>query len=218
MWELFMLDWLQQFDLSSLGDLSELDWTDIATYSTVAIAIGGTLWSSFKHFFQFLWDKVEGILGFTISTLVVFSLWYTLLRVHVSVSFNLDKELFDNFLQLSALTFTPYYLIRYNLLAGLLLCVARTMELVIDLVVFSWFPEKAERNRAKWGDRVRQAYQAWQNSVNDFFKTGFSAAKESQLPFGLGHNSEADIPTTEASNESTVPLDDDIDISESAVS
>ncbi|NEP47072.1 MAG: hypothetical protein F6K35_51005 [Okeania sp. SIO2H7] len=189
MWESFLLDWLQQFDLTSLGDLSELDWADIATYSTVAIAISTTLWSSFKRFFQSLWDKVEGILGFAVSTLVVFSLWYSLLRVHVSVSFNLDKELFDNFLQLSALSFTPYYLIRYKLLAGVLLVIARTVELVTDLVVFSWFPEKAEQNRAKWGDRVRRAYQAGQASMSDFFKTGFSAAQEAQLPFGLGDSS-----------------------------
>ena len=210
MWESFLLDWLQQFDLSSLGDLSELDWADIATYSTVAIAVGTTLWSSFKRFFQFLWDKIEGILGFAVSTLVVFSLWYSLLRVHVSVSFNLDKELFDNFLQLSALSFTPYYLIRYRLLAGVLLVIARTVELVIDLVVFSWFPEKAEQNRAKWGDRVRQAYQACQNSISDFFKTGFSAAQESQLPFGLGNSPNQDNQTSDTPNESSEGLDSDL--------
>ena len=215
MWESFLLDWLQQFDLSSLGDLSELDWADIATYSTVAIAIGGTLWSSFKSFFHFLWDKVEGILGFTVSTLVVFSLWYSLLRVHVSVSFNLDKELFDNFLQLSALSFTPYYLIRYNLLAGVLLFVTRTVELVLDLAVFSWFPEKAAQNRTKWGDRVRHTYKACQNGVNDFFKTGFSAAQDSQLPFGLGSTPTPNHKSSDSPDESSGPLDSDI--SESAM-
>lgn len=178
MWESFLLDWLQQLDVANVGNLTELDWTDIATYSTVAIAIGGTLWVSFKSFFQFLWDKIEGIVGFIVSTLVVFSLWYSLLRVHVSVSFNLDKELFDNFLQLSALSFTPYYLIRYKLLALVLLMMTRTIELIIDLAVFSWFPEKAEYNRAKWGDRIRNLYRVCQSSVNDFFKIGVSTVKE----------------------------------------
>lgn len=215
MWESFLLDWLQQFDLASLADLSELDWADIATYSTVAIAISTTLWSSCKHFFQFLWNKVEGILGFAISTLVVFSLWYSLLRVHVSVSFNLDKELFDNFLQLSALSFTPYYLIRYKLLTGVLLLTTRTVELVLDLAVFSWFPEKAERNRAKWGDRVRRAYQTGQNNVKDFFKTGFRAAQESQLPFGLGTSPTPDPQAPTAPDQASDTLE--TDVSESAM-
>lgn len=175
MGESFLLDWLQQFDLSSLGELSELDWTEVTTYSAIAIALGGALWSSSKSFLKFAWDKVEGPLGFIVSTLVVFSLWYSLLRVHVSVSFNLDKELFDNFLWLSAISFTPYYLLRYRLLAGVLLVMTRLLELMIDLVVFSWFPEKAEKNRTKWGDRVRKAYQSARTSLNDFFTTGFNA-------------------------------------------
>ncbi|MEM9213701.1 MAG: hypothetical protein AAGD25_05080 [Cyanobacteria bacterium P01_F01_bin.150] len=178
MWDSFLLDWLQQFDLTSLGDLSELDWADVATYGTVAIAIGGTLWLSFKRFLKFTWDKVEGFIGFVVSTLVVFSLWYSLMRVHVSVSFNLDKELFDNFLQLSAFAFTPYYLIRYRLLAGVLLIVTRMAELMLDLAIFSWFPQKAEQNRAKWGDRVRRIYQGGQNRVRNLIQPG-SAAQES---------------------------------------
>lgn len=210
MWESFLLDWLQQFDMSSLADLSELDWTDIATYSTVGVAVGGTLWSSSKSFLKFLWDKVEGILGFLVSTLVVFSLWYSLLRVHVSVSFNLDKELFDNFLQLSALSFTPYYLIRYKLLAGVLLFTTRTVELIVDLTVFSWFPEKAEQNRAKWGDRVRNAYQTCKDSVKDFFKTGFSAAKESTLPFGLGSVTTVDTQATTVPDDTSDNLETDV--------
>lgn len=176
MWESFLLDWLQQFDVSSLGDLSELDWTEVTTYSAIAIALGSALWSSSKSFLKFLWDKVEGPLGFILSSLVVFSLWYSLLRVHVSVSFNLDKELFDNFLWLSAVSFTPYYLLRYRLLAGVLLVVTRIVELFVDLVVFSWFPDKAEKNRAKWGDRVRHVYDVIRTNIQNFFSTGFKAA------------------------------------------
>lgn len=178
MWESWLIDWLQQLDVENVGNLGEWDWADIATYSTFAIAIGGTLWVSFKRFFQFLWNKVEGTVGFIVSTLVVFSLWYSLLRVHVSVSFNLDKELFDNFLQLSALSFTPYYLIRYKLLMVVVSIITRTTELVIDLAIFSWFPEKAESNRAKWGDRVRRTYRTCQNSINGLLSISVSPIEE----------------------------------------
>ncbi|MEM9163432.1 MAG: hypothetical protein AAGC54_10230 [Cyanobacteria bacterium P01_F01_bin.4] len=179
------LDWLRQFDLSMLGDLSELNWTDIATYSALVLAIGGGLWASFQNFLRFLWRKTEGILGFVISTLVVFSLWYSLLRVHVSVSFNLDKEIFDNCLWLSAVLFTPYYLIHYNLLKGFFLMVIRGIELTIDLLVFSWFPQKAEQNREKWRARVSGLYKAWQNGLESFLQKGIEAAQSSHLPFDL---------------------------------
>ncbi|MEL6936850.1 MAG: hypothetical protein AAFO59_09300, partial [Cyanobacteria bacterium J06607_17] len=93
-----LLDLLQQLDTSMLSDLGELDWTNIATYGALTVAFAGIIWTSSKNFLKFLWQKTEGIIGFAVSTLVVVSLWYTLLRVHVSISFNLDKEIFDNLL------------------------------------------------------------------------------------------------------------------------
>ena len=147
---------------------------------------------------QFVWSKVEPVLGFAISSLVVFSLWYSLLRVHVSVSFNLDKELFDNLLWLSAIFFTPYYLVHYNLLTGFFWVVVRAFELIIDLFVFSWFPQRAERNREKWRNRVVNAYDTAKQGLTELWQKGVSAAQESQLPFGLAqsetHNAESDEP------------------------
>ena len=93
-----LIDWLQQIDMSMLGDLSEVDWTSLATYGVLALALAGIVWTTAKSLVQFLWQKTEGLIGFIVSTLVVVSLWYTLLRVHVSISFNLDKEVFDNLL------------------------------------------------------------------------------------------------------------------------
>ncbi|MEO1403859.1 MAG: hypothetical protein AAFV72_21780 [Cyanobacteria bacterium J06635_1] len=201
--DLSFLDWLRQFDLSTLGDLSELDWTDIATYGALVLAIGGGLWASFQNFLRFLWRKTEGILGFVISTLVVFSLWYSLLRVHVSISFNLDKEIFDNYLLLSAVSFTPYYLIHYNLLKGFFLVVIRSIELAIDLLVFSWFPQKAEQNREKWRTRVNRVYKAWREGLGSFFQKGIEAAQASQLPFGLPFpkSSDTEVSKPTVSNE-----------------
>ena len=184
--EPYFLDWLQQIDLSALGDLSEVDWADVATYGTLAVAVGGAAWTSSKSLIQFAWSKVEPVLGFAVSSLVVFSLWYSLLRVHVSVSFNLDKEVFDNLLWLSAVCFTPYYLIRYNLLTGSFLLVTRTLELLSDLLIFSWFPEKAEQNRQKWRNRTVNTYNNARQGLTELWQKGVSAAQASQLPFGLG--------------------------------
>ncbi|MEM7793168.1 MAG: hypothetical protein AAF579_01785 [Cyanobacteria bacterium P01_C01_bin.118] len=164
-----LFDLLQQIDLSALGDLSELDWTNIATYGTITVAFAGIIWTTSKNFLKLLWQKTEGLIGFAVSTLVVISLWYTLLRVHVSISFNLDKEVFDNLLWFSAILFTPYYLIHYQLLTGFLLTIVRSIELVLDLLIFSWFPEKAEQNRQKWRTRINNVYTAWKNNLEGLF-------------------------------------------------
>ncbi|MBT9312037.1 hypothetical protein [Leptothoe kymatousa] len=164
-----LLDLLQQIDLSALGDLSELDWTNIATYGALTAAFAGIIWTASKNFLKLLWQKTEGLIGFIVSTLVVISLWYTLLRVHVSISFNLDKEVFDNLLWFSAILFTPYYLIHYKLLTGFLLTIVRSVELVFDLLIFSWFPQKAEQNRTKWKTRIGSLSQAWKETVSTLF-------------------------------------------------
>ena len=132
-----LLDLLQQADTSMVGDLSELEWTSVATYMALGAALAGTVWTVAKRFLTLAWEKTEGLIGFVVSTLVVISLWYTLLRVHVSISFNLDKEVFDNLLWFSAILFTPYYLIHYRLLTGFVMTWVRAGELVLDLLVFS---------------------------------------------------------------------------------
>lgn len=179
--EPYFLDWLQQFDLSALGDLSELDWSNVATYGTVAVALGGGIWASSKSLVRLIWSKIQPALGFAISSLVVFSLWYSVLRVHLSVSFNLDKELFDNLLWLSALSFTPYYLVHYNLLTGFFWGVVRSVELLADLLVFSWFPQRAEHNRNKWRTRAVTTYETVQQSVTELWQKALSATRGSQV-------------------------------------
>lgn len=164
------LDLLQQIDTSVLGELNDLDWADIATYGAIVVAFAGIIWTTAKNFLKLLWRKTEGLIGFVVSTLVVVSLWYTLLRVHVSISFNLDKEVFDNLLWFSAILFTPYYLIHYKLLTGFLLAIVRSVELVLDLLVFSWFPQKAEQNREKWKLRISSSYQSVRDGLNVFSK------------------------------------------------
>ncbi|MEM6252751.1 MAG: hypothetical protein AAF821_07505 [Cyanobacteria bacterium P01_D01_bin.156] len=188
-----LLDLLQQIDLSALGDLSELDWTNIATYGALTVAFAGIVWTTAKNFLKVLWQKTEGLIGFTVSTLVVISLWYTLLRVHVSISFNLDKEVFDNLLWFSAILFTPYYLIHYNLLMGFLVTVVRTLELVLDLLIFSWFPKKAEQNREKWKNRIGGLSHTWKDAV------GFLLRKEPAL-----------VPTGEVSSNEVTTNDSNI--------
>ena len=188
-----LIDWLQQIDTSMLGDLSELDWTNIATYGALTLALAGVVWTTAKSLVQFLWQKTEGFIGFVVSTLVVISLWYTLLRVHVSISFNLDKEVFDNLLWFSAILFTPYYLLHYNLLKGFVLTVVRLIELLLDLLVFSWFPKKAEHNREKWRARISNVYQTWKDNVDDFFQKGRSAVQGSQMSLS---STPADSETT----------------------
>ncbi|MEM9976260.1 MAG: hypothetical protein AAF808_01380 [Cyanobacteria bacterium P01_D01_bin.2] len=199
-----LLDLLQQIDTSMLGDLGELDWTSIATYGALTAAFAGIIWTSSKNFLKFLWQKTEGIIGFAVSTLVVVSLWYTLLRVHVSISFNLDKEVFDNLLWFSAILFTPYYLIHYNLLKGFLLAIVRSVELLLDLLVFSWFTEKAEKNRQKWRTRITNVYATWKKGIDGFFQKDPMAAPESQLSF------EPNAPTesNDSSSESTATVSD----------
>lgn len=173
-----LLDLLQQIDLSAFGDFSELDWTNIATYGALVVAFAGIIWTTTKNFLKVLWQKTEGLIGFTVSTLVVISLWYTLLRVHVSISFNLDKEVFDNLLWFSAILFTPYYLVHYNLLKGFVLTIVRSVELILDLLIFSWFTEKAEQNRQKWRTRINNVYTAWKNNLEDLFPKGIAAEQE----------------------------------------
>lgn len=165
-----LLDLLQQIDTSMFSELSDFDWTNIATYGAVIIALAGIIWTASKNFLKFLWQKTEGLIGFAVSTLVVVSLWYTLIRVHVSISFNLDKEVFDNLIWFSAVLFTPYYLIHYKLLTGFLLTIVRSVELVLDLLIFSWFPQKAEQNRAKWKTRIRGSYQGLKDGIDGFFQ------------------------------------------------
>ncbi len=165
-----LLDLLQQVDLSALGEFNELDWTSIATYGALTTAFAGIIWTTSQNFLKLLWQKTEGIIGFAVSTLVVVSLWYTLLRVHVSISFNLDKEVFDNLLWFSAVLFTPYYLIHYNLLKGFVLTIVRSAELVLDLLIFSWFTEKAEQNRQKWRMRIDNVYTAWKRNLEEVFQ------------------------------------------------
>lgn len=172
-----LLDWLQNIDTSAFGELNDLDWTSIATYGAVTVAFAGIIWTASKKFLKFIWQKTEGFIGFAVSTLVVVSLWYTLLRVHVSISFNLDKEIFDNLLWFSAVLFTPYYLIHYKLLARFLLAVVRSVELVLDLLVFSWFPKKAEQNREKWRTRISNSYQGLRDGI-DIFPTRKPAAEK----------------------------------------
>ena len=173
-----LIDWLQQIDTSVLGDLSDLDWTNLATYGVLALALAGIVWTTVKNLVLSVWQKVEGAVGFVVSTLVVISLWYTLLRVHVSISFNLDKEVFDNLLWFSAILFTPYYLIHYKLLTGFLLTIVRSVELVMDLLVFSWFPQKAEANREKWRARISGSYKSWKGGVENLFQKDQVAVAE----------------------------------------
>ncbi|NEQ54442.1 MAG: hypothetical protein F6K11_30650 [Leptolyngbya sp. SIO3F4] len=203
------LNLLQQFDTSMLGDLSELDWANIATYGTLILVFAGIVWTAAKTLVQFLWQKTEGIIGFITSTLVVVSLWYTLIRVHVSISFNLDKEVFDNLLWFSAILFTPYYLIHYNLLTGFLLTLVRTLELLLDLFVLSWFPGKAEQNREKWRNRLSSTYAGWIDNVQDFFQQGRSAVKKFQMSFGLTSSEDVETTSEEASEDENVSSTDD---------
>ncbi|ESA32735.1 hypothetical protein N836_25810 [Leptolyngbya sp. Heron Island J] len=192
-----LIDWLQQIDTSMLGDLSDLDLTNLATYGVLALALAGIVWTTAKNLVRFVWQKTEGIIGFVVSTLVVVSLWYTLLRVHVSISFNLDKEVFDNLLWFSAILFTPYYLIHYKLLTGFLLAIVRSLELVLDLLVFSWFPQKAEQNREKWRSRISSLYQSWKDSIGDFFHTKDAAMPTAEIAEAVKENTDSDVASSE---------------------
>lgn len=188
------LDLLQQIDTSMLSELNDLDWTNIATYGALATVFVGIIWTTSKTFLKLLWQKTEGFIGFAVSTLVVVSLWYTLLRVHVSISFNLDKEVFDNLLWFSAILFTPYYLIHYRLLKGFVLTIVRSTELVLDLLIFSWFSEKAEQNRQKWRTRINNVYATWKDSVENFFQKDAAA---SQAPLSLDVSADSEPKTGE---------------------
>jgi hypothetical protein len=150
--EQLLIDILNNLDLTSV---SQIDWVDISTYTLIFMTTCGSMYTLSKTFLGVVWQRVEPVAGFGISSLVVFSLWYAILRVHVSVSFNLDKELFDDLLWLSALTFTPYYLARYALIEQTFIFIWRTLELLVDLAFFSWFEEIAKMNRLKWSSRVR---------------------------------------------------------------
>lgn len=134
-----------------LNGLSQLDISDISLFFA---ALAGMGYSVVKEALKPIWVVVERPLGFVLSTLVVVSLWVALLRIHVSLSFNVDKELFDNLLWLSAITYTPYYIIKYSLTEQLVLFFVRTIELLLDLFIFSWFEEKAKANRLKWRQRL----------------------------------------------------------------
>ncbi|MEM8612349.1 MAG: hypothetical protein AAGF93_10055 [Cyanobacteria bacterium P01_H01_bin.105] len=196
------LDLLQQIDMSVLGDFSELDWTNIATYGALAVAFAGIIWTSSQKILKILWQKAEGLIGFSVSTLVVISLWYTLLRVHVSISFNLDKEVFDNLLWFSAILFTPYYLLHYNLLKGFLLTIVRTIELLLDLLIFSWFTERAEKNRQKWRTRINNVYATYKNNLEDFSQQNFTSAQDSQIPLNANSATDSEVTLSE-------PVDND---------
>lgn len=138
-----------------LQQLSQLDIPDVGIVLAIVASSGYVM---VKDALRPLWQRVEGPIGFVISTLVVISLWVSLLRIHVSISFNIDKELFDNLLWLSALTFTPYYLIKYEMFERVALFFIRTTELVLDLFIFSWFEERAKANRAKWRGRLNKLF------------------------------------------------------------
>ncbi|MCM1983647.1 hypothetical protein [Lyngbya confervoides] len=183
--QLFWILGLEGLNFTDLGDLTELDWTSIATYGALVLTAAAVIWTSLKNLIQFLWHKLDGIVGFVISTFVVFALWFSLLRIHVSISFNLDKEIFDDYLWLSALLFTPYYVLHYGLIKGLIIGLVRSMELMLDLLVFSWFPQKAEKNRDKWRTRVIALYNSAKDSLENFWQFGVKAIQESQMPFGI---------------------------------
>ncbi|MEA5464333.1 hypothetical protein [Leptothoe sp. PORK10 BA2] len=194
-----LFDLLQQIDTSIFSELNDLDWTNLATYGALAAAFVGIIWTSSKSFLKLLWQKTEGIVGFVVSTLVVISLWYTLLRVHVSISFNLDKEVFDNLLWFSAILFTPYYLVHYNLFKGFVLTVVRSIELLFDLLVFSWFTEKAEQNRQKWRTRINNVYAPWKNNFKELFQKRVTTAQDSQISLSI--ESVEDETTANADHE-----------------
>ena len=198
-----LLDLLQQIDLSALGELNDLDWTNIATYSALIAAFAGIIWTSSKNFLKLLWQKTEGLIGFIVSTLVVISLWYTLLRVHVSISFNLDKEVFDNLLWFSAILFTPYYLVHYNLLKGFVLTVVRSIELLLDLLIFSWFTEKAEQNRQKWRDRINNVYITWKNNVEDLFQKSVTTDQDGQMSLSVESTKEENMSSIDKGQDIT---------------
>ena len=160
--EQLLIDLLNNFDFTSLADL---DWADISAYSAVLLTVGTGVYASSKMFMSHVWGQLEKPLGFIISTLVVVSLWYAIIRVHVSVSFNLDKEMFDDLLWLSAITFTPYYLARYELIETTFTVIFRALELALDLMVFSWFEEKAKSNRIKWKTR----FTSWRLLLGNYF-------------------------------------------------
>lgn len=198
-----LLDLLQQIDLSALGELNDFDWTNIATYSALIAAFAGIIWTSSKNFLKLLWQKTEGLIGFIVSTLVVISLWYTLLRVHVSISFNLDKEVFDNLLWFSAILFTPYYLVHYNLLKGFVLTVVRSIELLLDLLIFSWFTEKAEQNRQKWRDRINNVYVTWKNNVEDLFQKSVTTDQDGQMSLSVESTNEENMSSIDKGQDIT---------------
>lgn len=198
-----LLDLLQQIDLSALGELNDFDWTNIATYSALIAAFAGIIWTSSKNFLKLLWQKTEGLIGFIVSTLVVISLWYTLLRVHVSISFNLDKEVFDNLLWFSAILFTPYYLVHYNLLKGFVLTVVRSIELLLDLLIFSWFTEKAEQNRQKWRDRINNVYVTWKNNVEDLFQKSVTTDQDGQMSLSVESTKEENMSSIDKGQDIT---------------
>ena len=144
-------------------NITQLDVSNISLLLATLASVG---YSAFKQALQPIWLVIEKPLGFALSSLVVVSLWVALLRIHVSLSFNVDSELFDNLLWLSAITYTPYYVIKYGLTERLALFFVRTVELVVDLLVWSWFEEKASANRIKW--RKRFAPKSFNEEVTNF--------------------------------------------------
>ena len=41
---------------------------------------------------------------------------------------------------------------------------------MLDLLVFSWFPQKAEQNREKWRTRINNSYKGWKGGVETLFQ------------------------------------------------
>lgn len=149
--EQLLADFFSQLDWSNLSDV---DWTTVNTYLAILAASCTAIWVSLKDSLLLIWKKVEKPLGFVISSLVVWSLWLAILRTHISSTFNLDREIYDDALWISALLFTPYYLITYKLLNITVMTTVRIFEFLIDVFVFSWFENKAQANRTKWKNRL----------------------------------------------------------------
>ena len=132
------------------AQLSNMDWADFAAYGALTAGAAGTLGALFSQTFYHTWRRVEKPIRFIVSTLVLFTLWYSTLRIHISLSMNLDHQHFDEFLWYSAIAYTPVYLLTYRLETVTITLAAWIFEMLLDLLILSWFPELAETNRSKW--------------------------------------------------------------------
>lgn len=125
-----------------LTQLANMDWADIAAYSALVAGAAGTVGALFSQTFYYAWKRVEAPVRFVVSTLVLFTLWYSTLRIH----------------WYSALLYTPVYLLTYRLEKLAITAASWIFEMFLDLVILSWMPEIAERNRIKWRTRIGMAW------------------------------------------------------------